>query len=49
MGATVNGKKELIGITEGYRESEQSWLELLRDLLPFQIRFCRFFSAYLFR
>jgi putative transposase len=32
MGATVDGKKELIGITEGYRESEQSWLELLRSL-----------------
>jgi transposase-like protein len=32
MGATADGKKELIGITEGYRESEQSWLELLRDL-----------------
>jgi len=32
MGATEDGKKELIGITEGYRESKQSWLELLRDL-----------------
>ncbi|MCD4670920.1 MAG: IS256 family transposase [Actinomycetia bacterium] len=32
MGATANGRKELIGITDGYRESEQSWLELLRDL-----------------
>lgn len=32
MGATADGKKELIGITEGYRESEQSWLELLRGL-----------------
>ncbi len=32
MGATADGRKELIGITEGYRESEQSWLELLRDL-----------------
>jgi transposase-like protein len=29
MGATPDGKKELIGITEGYRESEQSWKELL--------------------
>ena len=27
-----DGKKELIGITEGYRESEQSWAELLSDL-----------------
>jgi len=32
MGATADGKKELIGITEGYRESEQSWAELLSDL-----------------
>ena len=32
MGATAGGKKELIGIAEGYRESEQSWLELLRLL-----------------
>ena len=29
MGATADGKKELIGIAEGYRESEQSWTELL--------------------
>ena len=32
MGATADGKKELIGITDGYRESEQSWSELLIDL-----------------
>ncbi len=32
MGATADGKKELIGITDGYRESEQSWAELLRGL-----------------
>jgi len=32
MGATADGKKELIGITDGYRESEQSWTELLRSL-----------------
>ena len=31
MGATADGKKELIGITEGYRESKQSWMELLLD------------------
>ena len=29
MGATPEGKKELIGIQDGYRESEQSWKELL--------------------
>jgi len=32
MGATADGKKELIGMTDGYRESEQSWAELLKDL-----------------
>jgi len=32
MGATSNGKKELLAVVDGYRESEQSWLELLRDL-----------------
>ena len=29
MGATAEGKKELIAIADGYRESEQSWIELL--------------------
>jgi putative transposase len=29
MGATEDGKKELIAIADGYRESEQSWKELL--------------------
>ena len=32
MGATADGKKELIAITDGYRESEQSWLSLLADV-----------------
>ena len=32
MGARADGKKELIGIADGYRESEQSWTELLKDL-----------------
>jgi len=32
MGATADGRKELIGIADGYRESEQSWSELLGDL-----------------
>ena len=32
MGATAKGKKELIAITDGYRESEQSWRELLLDV-----------------
>lgn len=31
MGATVGGKKELIAVLDGYRESEQSWSELLLD------------------
>jgi putative transposase len=32
MGATASGKKELIGLADGYRESEQSWRELILDL-----------------
>jgi len=32
IGATAEGKKELVGIWDGYRESEQSWKELLWDL-----------------
>ena len=32
MGATVDGKKELIAVLDGYRESQQSWRELLLDL-----------------
>jgi putative transposase len=32
MGATEGGQKELIAITDGYRESEQSWKELLLDV-----------------
>jgi putative transposase len=32
MGATDKGQKELIAISEGYRESEQSWTELLLDV-----------------
>jgi putative transposase len=32
MGATKDGKKELIAIADGYRESEQSWRSLLLDV-----------------
>jgi putative transposase len=32
IGATADGKKELLAIEDGYRESEQSWKELLLDL-----------------
>ena len=32
MGATAEGKKELIAISDGYCESEQSWKELLLDV-----------------
>src|SRR6476660_2765500 len=32
MGATAGGKKELIAISDGSRESEQSWKELLLDV-----------------
>jgi putative transposase len=32
MGATKDGKKELIAISDGFRESEQAWKELLLDV-----------------
>ena len=32
MGATADGKKELIAVQDGYRESEQSWTTMLLDL-----------------
>ncbi len=32
IGATDKGRKEVIAITDGYRESAQSWLEVLLDL-----------------
>ncbi len=32
MGATPDGHKELIAVVDGYRESEQSWYELLIGL-----------------
>jgi putative transposase len=32
IGATADGYKELLAVMDGYRESEQSWYELLIDL-----------------
>ncbi len=32
VGARLDGKKELVAISDGYRESTESWAELLRDL-----------------
>lgn len=32
MGATEDGTKELVAISDGYRESEQSWKEVLLEL-----------------
>jgi putative transposase len=32
MGATADGRKELIAVADGYRESEQSWKEVLLDV-----------------
>jgi transposase-like protein len=32
MGATVDGKKELVALTDGFRESEQSWKDVLLDM-----------------
>jgi putative transposase len=32
MAATTEGRKELVAVADGYRESEQSWREVLLDL-----------------
>lgn len=32
VGARIDGKKELVAIQDGYRESTESWAEFLRDL-----------------
>jgi putative transposase len=32
IGARVDGSKELVALSDGYRESSESWAELLRDL-----------------
>ena len=32
IGATADGRKELVGFSPGYRESKQSWRELLLDI-----------------
>jgi putative transposase len=32
IGATADGKKELVALSDGYRESEDSWREVLLDL-----------------
>ncbi len=32
MGVRLDGKKELVAVQDGYRESEESWAQLLRDL-----------------
>ncbi len=32
IGVTAEGKKEVVAVTDGLRESKASWLEILRDL-----------------
>ena len=32
VGADEHGRKELLAMTEGFRQSTQSWREVLRDL-----------------
>lgn len=39
IGAKSDGKKELLAMTDGYRESEQSWRELLLDLKQRGLKF----------
>ena len=32
IGATADGKKELVALYDGYRESEASWKKILQNL-----------------
>ena len=32
IGVTIDGKKEIVAVEDGYRESKESWASLLRDL-----------------
>lgn len=32
IGVTIDGKKEVVAVEDGYRESKESWASLLRDL-----------------
>src|SRR5689334_4330089 len=34
LGVRADGRKELVAITDGYRESTESWADLLRDCRP---------------
>ena len=34
VGVRADGTKELVAIADGYRESTESWADLLRDLKP---------------
>ncbi len=40
MGTLENGKKELVSVLDGYRESKQSWQEMLRDLKQRGLKEC---------
>ena len=40
MGVTEHGRKELVAVEEGYRESEASWLELLNGLVARVLTIC---------
>ena len=39
MGATPDGKKELIAVEDGYRESKESWLSIIRDIKARELDF----------
>jgi transposase-like protein len=34
IGVRADGRKELVALADGYRESSESWADLLRDLPP---------------
>ena len=34
IGVRADGRKELVALADGYRESTESWADLLRSLSP---------------
>ena len=38
IGVTKEGQKELLAVESGFRESKDSWLEVLRDLMVMSVR-----------
>lgn len=45
IGVRADGRKELIALTDGYREATESWADLLRDAKRRGMRVCRYWPS----